>query len=205
MIIDALKPIDLCGSDLAANEIHVSCSRRLVSPDGRWQVVVRGDDGPALNIQLGRPFTDRAAVADASGRVIATFSMERSARIYWLRDGRGLVVNYFAGSDATRPLMIRLDRGRTKPVDVSAVLLPDVLKRVHKRYAQLYHYYVWFTRERGDRLTIVAEPESTLHGTTGPGGGNCLVYSVEKANFHYRFLGEADPDGNCPAVPGEKP
>ena len=83
MIIAPLVPIDLCGGRLAPNEIHAGCSRRLVSPDGRWQVVIRGEDGLAPNVRLNRPLRkDEAVVADRAGHVIATFEMARDACLH---------------------------------------------------------------------------------------------------------------------------
>jgi hypothetical protein len=207
MITTPLAPIDMCGNTLAANEIHVSCSRRLVSPNGRWQVVIKGEDGPAPNVRIDRRLLeDGAVVANREGHAIAVFDMERDARLYWLKDGRHLIVNYFAGSDSTRPLVIGLTGAKTKPVDLSELIFPDVLKRIHKRARQVYHYYVWFVSDDGPAVTIAAEPEYVLKGNYGPGGGTCLIYSVDKITFHgYHFVREVHDTDKCPKTSRNQP
>ena len=206
MIIAAAAPIDTCGNALAANEIHAGCTRRLVSPDGRWQVVIKGEGEPAPAVNISRQLKDdNAVVADHAGHVIAVFDMERDARLYWLKDGRHLIVNYFAGSDSTRPLAFNLNAGHSAPVDLSALVFSDVLRRIHKRRRQVYHYYMWYLRDEGDYVTFAAEPEFTIHGDYGPGDGRCLIYRVDKATFRgYRFVREA-PDDKCPQTPSDGP
>ena len=199
MIFAAPMAVDPCGDVLTAHEIHVSCSRRLVSPDGRWQVVIKGEDGPGPQVHFDRALADDTAyVADSKGHVIASFDMQRRATIYWLKDGQTLIVNDYAGSDSTRPLAIRLAYGQSQPLDLSKLIFPDVLKRIHKRVRQVYHYYVWFVAEAGSNLTVAAKPEYVLKGDYGPGGGACLIYSVRKTTFHsYRFVRNV-PDDKCP-------
>jgi hypothetical protein len=199
MIVAAPMAVDPCGDVLTVHEIHVSCSRRLVSPDGRWQVVIKGEDGPGPQVHLDRALAeDTAYVADSKSHVIASFDMQRNAKIYWLKDGQTLIVNYYAGSNRTRPLAIRLGHVQGQPLDLSELVLPDVLKRIHKRQRQVYHYYVRFLADQGNRVTFAAEPEFTINGNYGPGDARCLIYSIGKATFHsYRFVREV-PDDKCP-------
>ena len=199
MMIATPPTDDTCGGVLSANEIHAGCTRRLSSPDGKWEIVIKGDDDTTPAVYVDRPLKDDVAVvAERSGHVVATFDMQRWSHAYWLKDGRNLIVNYFAGSDSTRPLVFPLKTSHTAYIDLSQLVFPDVLRRIHKRQRQVYHYYVWFLADEGDHITIAAEPEFTIHGDYGPGDGRCLIYSVDKATFHrYRFLHEM-PDDKCP-------
>jgi len=207
MIIAPPASIDTCGGKLADDEIHVMCSRRLVSPDGRWQVVFKSDSDPAPNARLDRPPKDDvAAVADRSGHVIASFHMERDARLHWLKDGRHLIVNYYAGSGETLPLAVSLTEPGVLPVDLSKRVLPDVLRRAdikdHRPLGDnrwIYHYYVTYLEDRGDNLTVSAEPVYTPYGRSESGTAKCYVYKIDKATFRkVRFVHEIGKGDDLP-------
>lgn len=198
----APAPKDPC-SQMPALELHVMCTSVITSPDGRWKLVVLGDDNQTAKIQglyLPKGRDPRGFLFDTrSHRVVYKFEMERSAQAHWLKDGRTLVVNYYAGSDSTRPLAMRLSHsGGAKPRDLSTLVYADVLKRIRKNNSQVYHYYVRFLSDQGSRITIAAEPEFVKHGEHGEGDGRCYLYSVDKATFrHYRFV-KALSDETCP-------
>jgi len=168
------------------------------SPDCRWVLAFKSDTDAGPDIHLKRRLEDDEAVLSESvtGKIVASFDMERSATVYWLTDRKALIVNYYAGSDSTRPLVIRLSSGVShKPTDLSATVYPDVLKRIHKRPSQVYHYYVRFVADLGDRITIAASPDFVRHGEEGEGDGRCYLYSVDKATFrHYRFVKQLPDD-----------
>ena len=199
MIIAPPASIDTCGGKLAADEIHVMCSRRLVSPDGRWQVVFKSDSDPAPNVRLDRPPKDDvAAVADRSGHVIASFHMERDARLHWLKDGGHLIVNYYAGSGETVPLAISLTEPGAPLVDLSRRVFPDVLRRAGIKDPRplgdnqwIYHYYVTYLQDLGGSITVSAEPNYTPYGRSESGTAKCYVYKIDKATFrHVQFVRE---------------
>lgn len=175
------------------------------SPDCRWVLAFKGDTAPQPSIRLDHKLKDDEAVlAEAStGKIILSFNMERSATAYWLTDRKALVINYYAGSDSTRPLVIRLGLSSfSKPIDLSLLVYPDVLKRIHKHSSQVYHYYVRFVADHGDQVTITASPDFVKHSEEGEGDSRCYLYSVDKATFrHYRFVKELPDD--CSGDAGE--
>jgi hypothetical protein len=151
-----------------------------------------------------------ATVADAAtGKVVATFEMSRSASLHWLDDGAHLIVNYQSGSGSAEPLVILLpsrpqSAQAAAPIDLSEVVFGDVLKRVNKSSEQVYHFYAYFTADTGDRVLISAEPVYTRRGKTGPGASACLIYSVDKATFRDARLIERLPENApCPTGPTE--
>lgn len=216
MVIAALPPPDSCDGKLAADEIHVMCSRRLISPDGHWQIVFKSDSEAAPAIHLNRRLhDDEAAVADRSGHVITHFYMERDARVHWLKDGQHLIVNYYAGSGETLPWVISLKPPGNPPVDLSGRVFPDLLRRAgikdNRRFEDnrwIYHYYVSYLKDRGDTLTVSAEAWYTPYGRNGPATVKCYVYTLDKATFrHVRFVREVGwlgEDLPCPPNTDEK-
>ncbi len=214
MIIFGLPPAvsapqDPCDT-MPATQMHVMCTTVTPSPDGRWKLVVAGDDdgrGAAKlrNLRLPQNPELRGALVDVrTGRIIYKFEMERSAWVHWLPGGQILIVNYFQGSGTTMPLVFQLKQGPVKePIDLSALVFPDVLKRIHHRRNQVYHYYVNYVSDEDRDIVISAEPQFVLKGDEGPGDGRCYLYRVDKATFsHYRFIKEV-PEDNCPSHPEE--
>ena len=183
----------------------------LHSPDCRWILAYRSISGSPSASPLKEPLAaDMATVADAvTGKVVATFEMSRSANLHWLDDGAHLIVDYLSGSGLAEPLVILLpSKSRsaqtTTPIDLSEVIFGDVLKRINKSSEQVYHFYAYFTADKGERVLISAEPVYTLVGNTGPGGSACLVYSIDKATFRDARLVEQLPENApCPDGPTE--
>jgi hypothetical protein len=144
------------------------------------------------------------------------FAIDRSTQkvisryfMHWQNDGRSLIVNYFSGSDRARPLIIRLVQEPAQtPIDLSELIYSDVLTRLKKTDDQVYHYYVYYIADLGDRVRVSAQPDYTLEGTDGSGWGRCLIYTVNKANFvTFRFEREIPwqrDDLECPRHPDEK-
>ena len=213
-------PAKAC-ADYNPVNLHISWTTVALSPDCRWQLVSLGDDdiakGSAALDTWHLPHSLAAArnrafvIERATGKVAYSFEMERSASAHWLRDNRTLVVNYFAGSDATLPLMFPLSPGPLRaPVDLAKLVAPSVIEKLpiaDRRPVgvnrKIYHYYVNFVEDAGDRLIVSADPEFTLKGDTGPGGGRCYIYSVSKTTLRYRFV-RADDDETCPHNADEK-
>lgn len=214
MVVDMPPPVlsapaHRCADDRPQNIAVGDQAVVLYSPDCKWILAYKSETGllPGSPIKATLA-AETAAVADAStGEVIATFEMSGSASVHWLSDGQHLIVNYFAGSDSARPLAITLSHGSGRPVDMSEVVLPDVLKRIGKRQQQVYRYYGYFVADKGDRVVISAEPNYTLRGDAGRGASACLIYSIDKTTFHDARLIERLPDNDvrpCPHNPDEK-
>ncbi len=188
--------------------INAGASEVRFSPDCRWVLVFQSDVGPPPAFKLARPLKpETAAVIEAkSGKVVATFAMQRDAYPHWLKDGRYLVVNYLAGSDSTRPLVIRLAPPHNL-YDLSSIVLPDVLKRIRHRKSQVYHYYVNYLGEEDGRITISAQPDYVARGDSGRGDGRCLIYSIDTATLHHYRLTRMFRDDDthpCPQNPDER-
>ncbi|MEQ1784292.1 MAG: hypothetical protein ABMA14_23300 [Hyphomonadaceae bacterium] len=183
----------------------------LHSPDCRWILAYRPIAGSPPASPLKEPLAaEMATVADAvTGKVVATFEMSRSANLHWLDDGTHLIVNYLSGSGSAEPLVILLpskpqSAQTTAPIDLSEVVFNDVLKRIGKSPEQVYHFYAYFTADKGDRVLISAEPVYTLRGEVGPGASACLIYSIDKATFRDARLIEQLPETTpCPNGPAE--
>lgn len=211
MIIVDLPPAeDSCG-DLAANELHVMCSSVITSPDRRWLIVIKGEGKAAPIVHLKRrPVDDTAIVAEArTGRTVATFELARDATVHWLKDERHVIVNYFEGSDVTRPLVVVLPyQKKQTPTDLQALIRKDVAQRVRRRTDQLDHFYTEFVSDDGDRVTISSEfrfPAGPWKDGNRPQHTKCYVYSVDKATFrHYRFVSEP-PLSDCPVNTDDHP
>ncbi len=194
-------------TDGKPQDFSVAASAVLRSPDCRWLIAYKADSDRAPDIHLNQPLADNIAVVanHSTAQVVASFSMERSASVYWLEDRRHVIVNYFEGSGSTRPIAILLPQDHSSRrgnavIDLAKLLYPDVLKRIHKRSRQVYHYYVYFVEDRGNRIVISALPEFVINGDSGPGDGRCLIYSIDKTTFRYRFVrGWRDTDEHpCP-------
>jgi len=183
----------------------------LHSPDCRWILAYRSTSGsPSVSPAKGSLVAELATVFDAaSGKIVATFEMSRSASLHWLEDGAHLIVNYRSGSGSAEPLVILLPSNpraaqAEPPIDLSEVVFGDVLKRIGKSSEQVYHFYAYFTAEKVDRVLISVEPVYTLSGETGPGGSACLIYSIDKATFRDARLIERLPENTpCPIGPIE--
>lgn len=215
MIIADLPPTgptqaDLCDR-MRAGQVHVMCTSVVPSPDKRWQLVIAGDDNgkgavKIRNLHLPQNPDERGFLVDArSRRVLYQFEMERSAWAHWLPGGKILIVNYFQGSGTTMPLVFALKPGPVKrPVDLSKLVYSDVIKRIHHRRNQVYHYYVDYVSDEGRSIVIAAEPNFIKHGDEGEGDSRCYLYRVDKATFrHFRFVKEVR-EGDCPTNADER-
>ncbi|HVZ29112.1 MAG TPA: hypothetical protein VG839_01880, partial [Asticcacaulis sp.] len=195
-------------ADYAPVGLTVGASKTVTSPDCRWAIFWADADHPRPAFPVSGWRNDNTPLIDLkTNKVVATFFMEESSMVHWLKDDRHLIINYFDGSGAAEPLAISLPPFAGKPVDLAALVLPDVLRRIHKRQAQVYHYYVYFFKDAGDRVMISAEPVFTIKGEDGPGDSRCLIYSIDKATFrHYRLVKYFhDDDAHpCPSNPDEK-
>ncbi len=204
-------PVMPCG-DLKQQRIWVGDKAVVLrSPDCKWILAYRSTTGSASAPPIKEPLiAEIATIADAAtGKVVATFEMSRSASLHWLDDGAHLMVNYLSGSGSAEPLVIQLPSApeaaqAAAPIDLSDVVLDDVLRRIGKSSEQVYHFYAYFTADTGDRVFISAEPVYTLRGDAGPGGSACLIYSIDKATFRDARLVEQLPENTpCPNGPAE--
>lgn len=183
----------------------------LRSPDCRWILAYRSTSGSPSASPVKEPLVaELATVVDAAtGKMVATFEMSRSASLHWLEDGAHLIVNYRSGSGSAEPLVIRLPSNpiaaqAAAPIDLSEVVFGDVLKQIGKSSEQVYHFYAYFTADKGERVLISAEAVYTLRGETGPGGSACLIYSIDKTTFRDARLIERLPENApCPIGPTE--
>ena len=204
-------PVMPC-ADLKPQRIWVGAEPTVLrSPDCRWILAYRPTSGSASASPIKGPqVAEMATVADAAtGKVVATFEMSRSASLHWLEDGTHLIVNYSSGSGSAEPLVIRLPSGpaatqAAAPIDLSEVVFGDVLNRIGKSSVQVYHFYVSFTADKDDRVLVSAQPVYTLRGETGPGGSACLIYSIDKATFRdARLIEQLPENAPCPNGPAE--
>lgn len=204
-------PVMPCG-DLKQQRIWVGDKAVVLrSPDCKWILAYRSTAGSASAPPIKEPLiAEMATIADAAtGRVVATFEMSRSASLHWLDDGAHLMVNYRSASGSAEPLVIQLSSvpeaaQPAAPIDLSEVVFDDVLKRIGKSSEQVYHFYAYFTADKGDRVLISAEPVYTLRGEVGPGGSACLIYSIDKATFRDARLVERQAENRpCPNGPVE--
>jgi len=176
------------------------------SPDCRWAFSVQASEQlPPLKVPGGFGNKNAVLVNMTTGERQSDFLMESSAALHWLRGGRHAVVNYFDGSGAAQPLLFNLGEAKP-PTDLAEMVFPDVLKRIHKRRSQVYHYYVYFIADEGKRITISASPEFTLVGDEGQGDSRCYIYSIDKITLKYHFVQRLPYDDThpCPHNPDEK-
>ena len=164
-------------------------------------VVVHGEKHAAPKVKLDQPLPKHTVVvADtATGHVIGRFDFERSADAYWLKDNHTLILNYYEGSDVTRPLVFILDGATQKAIDLRQVVVPDLTRRSHVKYRDLDHYYAFYSKDLGDSVQV----ETTFRFSAGPFRADgsqeqderCYTYKVDKATFHHvTFLSE---DKSC--------
>jgi len=223
MLIDAVSPpaihapVRPCADDKAV-KLHISATTLANSPDCQWQIIFLGLEGAtrAENALLWdapeEVFSGQYnlfVIEHATRKVIARTSLTSSAMAHWQKDGGLLVINDFAGSDFARPLVIELKSPPNQvPVDLSKLIYSDVLKRLKKTDDQVYHYYVHYIANLGDRIHVSVQPDYTLDGTAGPGWGRCFIYTFDKTNlFSFRFEREVPwkhHDLKCPHHPDEK-
>ncbi len=169
----------------------------LRSPDGRWMIVVHGEKHAMPKVKLDQPLPRHmAAVADATtGHVIGRFDFERSADAYWLKDGRTLIINYYEGSDITRPLVFILEPGTKKPIDLRQIVVPDLTHRSHVHYSDLDHYYAFYSGDLGNSVQVDTEFRYPAGPVRADGlqdqDEKCYGYRIDKATFrHVTFTGE---------------
>ena len=167
------------------------------SPDCRWQVVSFGRNDPAKSVLVRLEpkdiaSGDNAFVIDrATGRSIYHFSMYHNARVYWLRDGRTLIVNLGAGpgEDATA-LAIPLSSLDARSTDLSQKVLPDVFRRTGFPRANT-HSYVSYVGTRTGRWRLSVSLETTRSGLPGK-DSRCYLYSLKpKSSEKPQFIGSS--------------
>ena len=186
---DAAPTKGVCGAQKVSLFWQTTTVKR--SPDCQWMVVVRGDKPPKVTLDHALP-RHAVAVADAKGRVVGRFDFQRSAEAWWL-DRRTLVVNDFAGSDTSRPLLFRLDAGGTAPVNLKALLTPDLVRRAGVSERDLDHFYAEYRPDRGARLRIAARfrvPGKTRRDGSQTQVQRCFAYSFDRTGADMRFMGQ---------------
>lgn len=172
-------------------------STTLRSPDGRWMIVVHGEKHamPRVKLDQSLPKHTVAVAETATGHVIGRFDFERSADAYWMKDGRTLIVNYYEGSDISRPLVFILESGTRHPMDLRQLVAPDLTTRSHVAYRALDHYYAFYSGDLGNSVQVDAQFRYNV-GPVQPDGSQhqdwkCYSYKIDKATFsHVTFIGE---------------
>lgn len=186
--------------------LTVGASITTYSPDCHWAFSVQAsDEPPPLKVPGGFGDNNAVLINMSTGEKQSDFLMESSAALHRMKDGKYAVINYFDGSGAAQPLLFNLNK-KQPPADLAALIFPDILARIHKHKSQVFHYYVYFLKDEGKRITISANPIFTLVGDNGPGDGRCYIYSVEKATVRYHFV-KSLPEGDshpCPYNQDEK-
>lgn len=173
---------------------HVDEAYTFVSPNCRW--VVRSED------------KDRLSVFNAkTGRRIASFRMERSAAIHWLKDGQTLLINYYSGSNGSRPMLLRLDE-KSGFTDLSKVMFPAVTKRLRIHHDDVLHaYFTFFSEDEANlKVSVAIDYAIYKHRLNSPAEGRCLIYQVNKrVPVRYKLISVSDltDDNPCPTNPEE--
>ncbi len=200
-----LTAIEAPCANYAPVSIVVGVAQRARSPNCKWTFVTSGAD-LGKNENPAWPGKDTAGFIDTRrGAIVSSLNMEAGAMLHWLKDDKYAVINYFDGSGAAQPLLFNLGRAK-HPTDLAELVFPDVLKRIHKRSSQVYHYYVYFIADEGRRITISASPDFTLVGDEGQGDSRCYIYSIDKITLKYHFVQRLPYDDThpCPHNPDEK-
>ncbi|EGF92281.1 hypothetical protein ABI_07150 [Asticcacaulis biprosthecium C19] len=205
MVLAADIPAVVCSNDKPIN-LTLWKTVETISPDCRWKLIAMSAD----TITESQSEGNVSVIDTRSGRTVTTFMMDRSASVHWLKDGRTLIVNHFAGSGWTEPLVIALapESLSATPENLADLLFPDVLKRLNRRREQVYHYYANYIGDVASRILVSVQADYVLSGDTGPANARCFIYSVDKAELSgYRFEREVpwqDGDLTCPHHPDEK-
>ncbi len=167
MIIAAPPAIKACATYEVAK--LPGLTNKANSPNCRWQV------SWSDKVNGG----DNAFVIDRrSGLAIYHFEMAHTARVYWQRDGRSLIVNLDPGpgEDGTA-LVISLTAIRSKPIDLSLEVLPNVYRRSQFSHTDTTSWISYITT-RKDEWIVSAQLETTPGGLPGKESA-CYLYAVK--------------------------